>query len=463
MKYLSYLLFFFSLITYSQTNFDLSYFLKDHNSYNQEIPKPSDFTLGNQEIGNSHISHDRLVNYMTALANSSDRISISKRGKTFEGRPLILLTVTSKENHQKIESIRKEHLSLNTNNSKKDYSQMPVVLYQGYSIHGNEPSGSNAAMLYAYHLAASNSKELLNALKNSIILLDPCFNPDGLQRFAHWANTNKSINPNPDNNDREFDENWPKGRTNHYWFDMNRDWLPVQLPESQSRIKTFHQWSPNVLTDHHEMGTNSTFFYQPGIPSRVNPLTPKENQIITAQIGKFHEKRLSEIGSLFYSEEDYDDFYYGKGSTFPDINGSIGILFEQASSRGSLQNSVNGLLSFPFTIKNQLTTSLSTLEAAVEMKNTLLSYQSNFFKNSNKKASNKKNQYYLITDQKDKSKIFEFYKVLNKHEIITKKLSKNLINIGSGIEKNIEQYAKLVSEIIGVKLKVKYKNKSLQK
>lgn len=439
MKYLSYLLFFFSLITYSQTNFDLSYFLKDHNSYNQEIPKPSDFTLGNQEIGNSHISHDRLVNYMTALANSSDRISISKRGKTFEGRPLILLTVTSKENHQKIESIRKEHLSLNTNNSKKDYSQMPVVLYQGYSIHGNEPSGSNAAMLYAYHLAASNSKELLNALKNSIILLDPCFNPDGLQRFAHWANTNKSINPNPDNNDREFDENWPKGRTNHYWFDMNRDWLPVQLPESQSRIKTFHQWSPNVLTDHHEMGTNSTFFYQPGIPSRVNPLTPKENQIITAQIGKFHEKRLSEIGSLFYSEEDYDDFYYGKGSTFPDINGSIGILFEQASSRGSLQNSVNGLLSFPFTIKNQLTTSLSTLEAAVEMKNTLLSYQSNFFKNSNKKASNKKNEYYLITDQKDKSKIFEFYKVLNKHEIITKKLSKNLVvnNVSYKIENSI--------------------------
>jgi hypothetical protein len=376
---------------------------------------------------------------MTALANSSDRISISKRGKTFEGRPLILLTVTSKENHQKIESIRKEHLSLNTNNSKKDYSQMPVVLYQGYSIHGNEPSGSNAAMLYAYHLAASNSKELLNALKNSIILLDPCFNPDGLQRFAHWANTNKSINPNPDNNDREFDENWPKGRTNHYWFDMNRDWLPVQLPESQSRIKTFHQWSPNVLTDHHEMGTNSTFFYQPGIPSRVNPLTPKENQIITAQIGKFHEKRLSEIGSLFYSEEDYDDFYYGKGSTFPDINGSIGILFEQASSRGSLQNSVNGLLSFPFTIKNQLTTSLSTLEAAVEMKNTLLSYQSNFFKNSNKKASNKKNEYYLITDQKDKSKIFEFYKVLNKHEIITKKLSKNLVvnNVSYKIENSI--------------------------
>jgi hypothetical protein len=202
---------------------------------------------------------------------------------------------------------------------------MPVVIYQGYSIHGNEPSGSNAAMLYAYHLAASNNAELLNTLKNTIILLDPSLNPDGLQRFAHWANTNKSQKLNPDNYDREFSENWPRGRTNHYWFDMNRDWLPVQLPESKARIKTFHHWSPNILTDHHEMGTNSTFFYQPGIPTRVNPLTPKENQELTAEIGKFHDKRLSEIGSFYYSEEDFDDFYYGKGSTFPHINGSIGI------------------------------------------------------------------------------------------------------------------------------------------
>ena len=427
MKDLSYLLLFFSLISFSQFNHDLSYFLKDSKSYNQNVPKPSDFTLGKQEIGNSHISHDRLVQYMTVLANFSDRISISNRGETYEGRPLILLTITSEENQKKIESIRKKHLSLNSENNIKDFSEMPVVIYQGYSIHGNEASGSNAAMLYAYHLAASNNPELLNALENSIILLDPSFNPDGLQRFAHWANTNKSLNLNPDNYDREFNENWPRGRTNHYWFDMNRDWLPVQLPESEARIETFHHWSPNILTDHHEMGTNSTFFYQPGIPSRVNPLTPKENQRLTAEIGKFHDKRLSEIGSFSYSEEDFDDFYYGKGSTFPDINGSIGILFEQASSRGHLQESINGLLSFPFTIKNQLTTSLSTLEGAVKMKNTLLNYQSNFFNDSRKKALNKKNSYILITDQKDKSKIFEFYKILNKHKIVTKKLSTDVV------------------------------------
>ena len=104
---------------------------------------------------------------------------------------------------------------------------------------------------------------------------------------------------------------------------MNRDWLPAQLPESQARIKTFTKWLPNILTDHHEMGTNATFFFQPGIPSRVNPLTPKMNQKLTQKIGSFHVEAFDKLGSLYYSEEDYDDFYYGKGSTYPDVNGSI--------------------------------------------------------------------------------------------------------------------------------------------
>jgi hypothetical protein len=213
---------------------------------------------------------------------------------------------------------------------------------------------------------------------------------------------------------------------------MNRDWLPVQLPESNVRIETFHKWYPNVLTDHHEMGTNSTFFYQPGIPSRVNPLTPKKNQILTAKIGEYHEKKLSEIGSLFYSEEDYDDFYYGKGSTFPDINGGIGILFEQGSSRGHLQESINGEISFPFTIKNQLMTSLSTLDASIGLKTELLDYQYDFFVNSIKIANKNKNNYTIVGDKKDKSKLFHFYEILKKHKIEIKKLKKN--RIVNGIE-----------------------------
>ena len=436
MRRIFYLLFLLSTNVFSQENLDLSYYFGDElKNFDSKIPKPSSFLLGENEVGSSHVSHDRLIQYMYALANSSPRISIENRGKTYEGRPLILLTISSEENLNKIEEIRKNHLSYLNGDGKEQAYKRPVIIYQGYSIHGNEPSGSNAALLYAYYLAASNNTKLINQLNSSVILLDPSFNPDGLQRFAHWANTNKSLYLNSDSNDREFNENWPKGRTNHYWFDMNRDWLPVQLPESNVRIETFHKWYPNVLTDHHEMGTNSTFFYQPGIPSRVNPLTPKKNQILTAEIGKYHEKQLSEIGSLFYSEEDYDDFYFGKGSTFPDINGSIGILFEQGSSRGHLQESINGEVSFPFTIKNQLVTSFSTLDASIGLKNELLDYQHEFFNNSIKIAKKNKNKYIVVGDKKDKSKLFHFYEILNKHKIEIKKLENTQIVNGVKFEK----------------------------
>jgi hypothetical protein len=436
MRRFFYLLFLISINVFSQEKIDLSYYFGEELQYfDPEIPKPNSFLLSKGEVGSSHVSHDRLVQYMYALANSSSRILIEDRGNTYEGRPLLLLTISSEKNLNKLDEIRKNHLSYTVGNNKKQSYNRPIIIYQGYSIHGNEPSGSNAALLYAYYLAASNNPKLVNQLNNSVILLDPSMNPDGLQRFAHWANTNKSINLNPDSNDREFDENWPKGRTNHYWFDMNRDWLPVQLPESIVRIETFHNWYPNVLTDHHEMGTNSTFFYQPGIPSRVNPLTPKKNQYLTAKIGQYHEKQLSKIGSLFYSEEDYDDFYYGKGSTFPDINGSVGILFEQGSSRGHLQESINGKISFPFTIKNQLTTSLSTLNASFELKKDLLDYQYEFFVNSMKIANKNKNKYIIVGDKKDKSKLFHFYEILKKHKIEIKKLNKNQIVDGTEFKK----------------------------
>ena len=436
MRKIVFLLLLISTNIFSQDKLDLYYYFGDElQHFDPKIPKPSSFLLGENEVGSSHVSHDRLVQYMYALANSSPRILIEDRGKTYEGRPLLLLTVSSKENLNKINQIRENHISFTDGNIKKQSHKRPIIIYQGYSIHGNEPSGSNAALLYAYYLAASNNPKLINQLNNSIILLDPSFNPDGLQRFAHWANTNKSLYLNSDSNDREFSENWPKGRTNHYWFDMNRDWLPVQLPESNVRIETFHKWYPNVLTDHHEMGTNSTFFYQPGIPSRVNPLTPKKNQILTAKIGEYHEKKLSEIGSLFYSEEDYDDFYYGKGSTFPDINGGIGILFEQGSSRGHLQESINGEISFPFTIKNQLMTSLSTLDASIGLKTELLDYQYDFFVNSIKIANKNKNNYTIVGDKKDKSKLFHFYEILKKHKIEIKKLKKNRIVNGIEFEK----------------------------
>ena len=423
----------------------LDYFLPDNIQYNQNIPTPA--SVIGHEIGDWHVTHDKLAQYMYSLAESSDRITIENRGATFEGRPLLLLYITSPKNHSNLEQIRKEHLSLTEKGSgKTDVSAMPIVVYQGFSIHGNEPSGSNAALAAAYHLAAAQGPEIEKLLNETVVLFDPSYNPDGLQRFAYWANIHKSNNINPDPNDREYNEVWPGGRTNHYWFDMNRDWLPVQLPESQARIKTFHNWYPNILTDHHEMGTNSTFFFQPGIPSRTNPLTPNKNQELTGSIGEYHAKALNKIGSFYYSKENFDDFYYGKGSTFPDINGGIGILFEQASSRGHAQESDNGILTFPFTIRNQFTAALSTLDAAVGMRENLLNYQKEFYTNARKEASN--SGVIVFGDEKDATKVHQLAKVLQHHKIEFHELkgdfSKNGKNYKKGysyvIPKNQKQH-----------------------
>ena len=421
----------FTLISFGQENISLDYYFsqQDISTLNKDIPSPE--SVIGHPVGKWHISHDKLVEYMRKLASTSERITIEERGKTFEDRPLILLTITSKKNHQNINQIQKNHID-QTNGILTPKIDTPLVVYQGFSIHGNEPSGSNSALLLAYYLAASNDDFVNKLLSNTIILLDPSFNPDGLQRFAYWANTNKNINLNPDSNDREYNEVWPGARTNHYWFDMNRDWLPVQLPESRARINTFHKWLPNILTDHHEMGTNSTFFFQPGVPSRTHPLTSKLNQDITRKISKYHVEALDEIGSLYYSEERFDDFYYGKGSTFPDINGGIGILFEQASSRGHIQNSDNGILTFPFTIKNQLTAGLSTLDAALNMRNEILDYQYNFYKKSREEAGKQKKSAIIFGDEKDAAKTYHLAEILKRHKIkfhhIRNNFSKDKIN-----------------------------------
>lgn len=418
----------------AQDSLDLSYYLPKGIIYDENIPRPADI-IGH-EVGEWHITHDKLIYYMQILARASDRISLEDRGSTFEGRPIILLTITSPKNHNNLEQIRRDHLALSDNDgSKLSVEQMPIVVYQGFSIHGNEPSGSNAGLAYAYYLAAAQGPEIEELLDKMVILMDPSFNPDGLQRFAYWANTNKSIQLNADNNEREYHEVWPGGRTNHYWFDMNRDWLPVQLPESRARLKTFHKWLPNILTDHHEMGTNATFFFQPGEPTRVHPLTPKLNQELTAEIGTYHARALDQIGSLYYSEENYDDYYYGKGSTFPDVNGSIGILFEQASSRGHIQESENGLLTFPFTIRNQFTVALSTIEAARNMRTKLLSYQRDFYQGVRNDAEKSKTKAIVFGDSKDAAKAWHLAEILTRQNIQFNELANDAVINGKSFTK----------------------------
>ena len=394
----------------------LSYYLPEEVTYNQAIPTPK--SVIGHEVGEWHISHDRLVSYLYALDKASDRITLEVTGYTHEGRPLLLLTITSPKNHQNIESIRNQHVQLTdpARSASLDVKTMPAVFYMGFSIHGNEASGSNAALLAAYHLAAAQGKEIEDYLNNVVILFDPSFNPDGLHRFSSWVNSRKSKSITADPADMEHNEPWPGGRTNHYWFDLNRDWLVAQQPESQARIKKFHQWRPNVLTDHHEMGTNATFFFQPGVPSRVHPLTPERNQELTRKIGEFHAKALDNIGSFYYTQEGYDDFYYGKGSTFPDVQGAIGILFEQASSRGHAQESVNGVLHFPFTVRNQFTTALSTLKAVYALREDLLNYQREFFKNAVADAA-KDPVKAIVFGSKDKARAYHLADIMIRQQI----------------------------------------------
>ncbi|MEX1203595.1 MAG: M14 metallopeptidase family protein [Ferruginibacter sp.] len=406
----------FTTLLFSAQAQQLSYYLPEGVQYNTAIPTPA--SIIHHEVGEWHITHDRLINYMQAIANAApDRVKIETMGYTYEQRPQVLLIISSKENHSRLEQIRQEHLQLSDpiKSANANISKMPIVVYIGHSIHGNEPSGSNAALLTAYHLAAAQGADIEELLSNTVILFDPSFNPDGLQRFSTWANQHKSKNLVTDPSSREFNEVWPGGRFNHYWFDLNRDWLPGVHPESRNRISVYHKWKPNILTDHHEQGSNASFFFQPGVPSRVNPLTPATNIELTEKLARYHAKQLDKIGSLYFTKENYDDFYYGKGSTFPDINGAVGILFEQASSRGHAQETTNGILRFPATIKNQFVTALSTLEGALALRTSFLSFQRDFYKQSVNAIGG-----YVFGDKNDRAKTALFIEMLMRHGIEVK-------------------------------------------
>jgi len=406
---------------------NLNYFLPNKVDYDPTIPSPEPF-FGFQ-IGEWHLRHDRLVDYMETLAKLSDRVNIKDCGRTYEQRKQVLLTISSPENLINIEHIKAEHLTLSNPEAKGSliHEDMPVVVWLGYSVHGNEASGCNASALVAYYLAAAQGHEVKGMLDNTIILMDPCFNPDGTDRFANWVNSHKSKVPILDPYHREHTPMWPSARTNHYWFDLNRDWVLAQHPETKNRLSMFHQWKPNILTDHHEMGGNATFFFQPGVPSRNHPMIPKQTVDLATEIGQFHAKALDQIGSLYFSKERFDDFNFGKGSTYPDVNGAIGILFEQASSRGHVQEQRDGqVLSFAFGIRNQVTVSFSTLQAAQSMRLKLLRHQRDFYSSAIEESNKSAVKAYVFGSDSDPARNYHLLSMLQSNQIQTFTLKKQL-------------------------------------
>ena len=431
-------------ITILNAQVNLEYYLPKDITYNPSIITPKQFT--GFEVGEWHFTHDKLYYYMLELAKISDRAIWEEYGRSYEDRPLGQLIISSPENIKNIEQLRQQHIQLcdPARSDSPDIKNIPLFIKLGYGIHGNESSAQNASVLTAYYLIAGEGKQIDELLKNTVILIDPALNPDGMQRHSTWVNFTKSMSNNPDPNSWEFSEPWPGGRTNHYWFDLNRDYIMLQHPESTGRVAAFYKWRPNINTDHHEMGANATFFFQPGVQSRNNPLTPPDNQELTAEIGKYHEKYLNAIGSLYYTEESYDDFYVGKGSSYPDIHGSIGILFEQAGVKGHLKETPGGLLSFPFAIKNQFTVSLSTLEAGLHMRDKLLESQRSFYKEALIQADKYPVKAYIFTEPSDNGRLNAFIKVLIQHQIKVYKPARD-------VSKNGVEYKTVNSYVVPLK------------
>jgi hypothetical protein len=375
------------------------------------IPAPES-VLG-WDVGEWRASHDQIVKYLEVLAASSDRASISTIGYSHEQRPILQLVFTSPGNHGQLEVLRAQHLRSAHVAIDRD---SPLVVWLGHSIHGNEESGSNGAMLSAYYLAASRSDFVTGLLDEAIILLDPAFNPDGLNRFASWSNANRSKNPVADRNHRIHNEAWPSARTNHYLFDINRDWLPLVHPESRARVAEFHRWLPNVLTDQHERSRDG-YFFQPGIPSRQNPLIPVENFQITSELAQYHASAMDRAGEIYFTEDDFDDFYFGKGSTYPDINGGIGILFEQPNIRGPVLERDTGRYTFADAIRNHLRTTISTLRGSFELRDQLKVYQRGFFKSMSSRAREAGFAAWIVGDDGDPARAAAFLSLLGRHRI----------------------------------------------
>ncbi|MCU0377080.1 MAG: M14 family metallopeptidase [Bacteroidales bacterium] len=424
----------------------LDYYLPAGIVYNKGIPTPASY-IGH-EVGEWHVTHDKLVGYMRLLAETSDRAVWEEYGKSWEGRPLGNLIISSPANIQRIEEIRLEHLRISdpASSSASDVSSMPIIIKLGYGVHGNESSAQNASLISAYYLIAGEGPEIENILENSVILLDPSLNPDGMQRHSTWVNMYRGMTLTTDPSSREFSEAWPGGRTNHYWFDLNRDYIMLQQPETVGRVEAFHRWMPNINTDHHEMGANSTFFFQPGVQTRNNPVVPLENQEITALIGKYHARHLDSIGSLYYTEESFDDFYLGKGSAYPDVHGSIGILFEQAGLKGHQREVPGGIITFPFAIRNQFTVTLSTIEAGLDLRVKLLNMQRNFYQTALREADASPVKGYLFSIRHDRTAGGKFIENLLRHKI-------EVYQCGKTISKNGETYSSADSYFVPSKQK----------
>ncbi len=330
-----------------------------------QLQHPEEF-LG-YPLGSRYTPHYKIVQYVQSLAQSMPgRVKTLTYGKTYEGRPLMLVFISAEEHIRNLEAVRTNNLRLagTLRDGQQPSEQTPVLVWLSYNVHGNEPSSSEAAMKTMHALLDPKGKAG-EWLKNTVVVIDPCINPDGRDRYANWQNGVTGLLPDPNPQSREHREPWPGGRTNHYYFDLNRDWAWQTQVETQQRMKVYHEWLPQVHVDFHEQGFNEPYYFAPAAEPYHEVITPWQRDF-QKLIGKNNARYFDEQGWLYFTKERFDLFYPSYGDTYPTYNGAIGMTFEQGGIRGALAVELEDgdTLTLADRIEHHYTTGLSTIEVS---------------------------------------------------------------------------------------------------
>lgn len=385
-----------------------------------QLKSPEEF-LG-YKIGSHYTPHFKIVNYFNHVAaNAISTVKLQQYGETNEGRPLLLVFVSSAENINNLENIRKNNMRL-ANLSKDKMAadeNAPAIVWLSYNVHGNEPSSSEAAMLTLYALVDPSNLKTKEWLKNTVVIIDPCINPDGRDRYVNWFNSIAGKNANPQLIAREHREPWPGGRTNHYNFDLNRDWVWQTQKESRERLKVYTEWLPQVHVDYHEQGVNEPYYFAPAAQPYHEVITGWQRDFQT-MIGKNHAKYFDENGWLYFTKEVFDLYYPSYGDTYPLYNGAIGMTYEQGGGpAGGLAalNDEGDTLTLWDRAMHHYTTGLSTIEVASQNATRLVKEFRKFYNDAVSSGTGIYKSYVIKNDPENKERIESLLQLLDKNNI----------------------------------------------
>ncbi|MGI4020125.1 MAG: M14 metallopeptidase family protein [Janthinobacterium lividum] len=369
----------------------------------QKIQSPAEF-LG-YKLGDQFTYHYRIAEYFRYIATASRNVKLVQYGKTSEGRPLLAAFIASDENIGRLEEIRQNNLRLTGLAAGAGSTNSPAIVWLSYNIHGNEPSSSEAAMQTLFELVDPSNIKTKNWLKNTVVVIDPCQNPDGRDRYVNFYNPVHATPPDADPAAREHRETWPGGRYNHYYFDMNRDWAWQTQPESQAKLALYNQWLPEVHVDFHEQGYNAPYYFAPAAEPFHKDITPWQREFQTT-IGKNNAKYFDQNGWLYFTKQEFDLLYPSYGDTYPLYNGSIGMTFEQGGIGAGLavKMASGDTLRLSDRVAHHLTTGLSTVEAASANSKKLMDEFKSFFDRAKSNPPGEFRSYVIKNENPDKLK-----------------------------------------------------------